>query len=334
MVGRNPGWVTSQGEVLADLFARDGWTTRETSTHLSRPVRLLDTVWCLFRWRRSIDVVVLSVFSGPAFVMADLSSLVARRLGLPVIIVLRGGNLPKFRTRFPTWVHRVLDRAALVVAPSPYLVPVSDVEPRRVTVIQNVVDTSVLRARVRSGVAPRLLWMRTFHAVYNPCLALLAFERVLRDHPDTTLTMAGQDKGLLEAVQARVAEHGWNALVKFPGFLSAEEKRAAFNSHDIYVHTNNIDNAPVSVLEAAAAGLPIVATRAGGIPFLLDHEETALLVPDGDADAMASAIKRLLDDPELAQRLSTNGRALAERSSWPAVRAQWVSAFDRVLGHA
>ncbi len=96
MIGRNPGRVTTQGEVLADLFASEGWTVLETSTQPRRPLRLMDTISCLLRWRRSIDLVVLSVFSGPAFVMADVASALARALRLPMVMVLHGGNLPDF----------------------------------------------------------------------------------------------------------------------------------------------------------------------------------------------------------------------------------------------
>src|SRR4051812_16295757 len=111
MTGRKPGRVTTQGEVLADLFAAEGWVVRETSSRPNRVLRLVDTVSCLLRWRKSIDIIVLSVFSGPAFFMADITSLLTRALRLPTIFVLHGGNLPAFETRHPAWVRRVLRRS-------------------------------------------------------------------------------------------------------------------------------------------------------------------------------------------------------------------------------
>lgn len=332
MLGRHPGWVTTQGEILVDRFAADGWEVRETSRQIGRAVRLVDTVACLVRWRRHIDVTVISVFSGMGFVMADLASLVARLLGLPVVLVLRGGNLPDFALAHPSWCRRVLRRAAVVVAPSPYLVPLADAVRDRVVVVPNVVDVEAFGAVTRTEGAARLLWMRTFHPIYNPVLAVEAFERVVVDHPEATLTMAGQDKGLLGEVRERVAGRPWAAAVAFPGFLGPPEKVAAFASHDVYLHTNHVDNTPVSVLEAAAAGVPVVATDVGGIADLLVHEETALIVPDGDADAFTAAVVRILEDPDLAGRLAANGRRLAAACGWSTVSAQWSAVFDRALG--
>lgn len=324
MLGRNDGWVTTQGEILADLFGSEGWTVRETSSIPSRPLRLVDTVSCLLRWRRSIDVVVLSVFSGPAFVMADLSSLLARWLRLPIVMVLHGGNLPEHARSRPRWTRRVLARAHAIIAPSAFLADVRVVGDQPVTVIPNVVDLSGIDFHPRSRLRPRVLWMRTFHPVYNPSMAVRAVAQLQQRAPDAILTMAGQEKGLTDATRTEADTLCPDGSVRFTGFLDRDGKRLAFNDHDIFVNTNRVDNTPVSVIEAAAAGLPIVATAVGGIPDLLTHEQTALLVPDDDDAAMADALERLLNDPELAARLSVQGRQLAEQSAWPAVRDRWI----------
>jgi glycosyltransferase involved in cell wall biosynthesis len=83
-------------------------------------------------------------------------------------------------------------------------------------------------------------------------------------------------------------------------------------------------------LEAGAFGLPVVATAVGGLPYLLCDGENGLLVPAGNAPAMADAVRRLLDQPELAAALSANGRRLAESCGWAIVRGQWAALFDEV----
>jgi glycosyltransferase involved in cell wall biosynthesis len=69
----------------------------------------------------------------------------------------------------------------------------------------------------------------------------------------------------------------------------------------------------------------------GGIPNLLEHEKTGLLVGNEDIVGMATAVQRLLHEPDLAARLSANGRRLAEANSWPAVKQQWVSLFAQIV---
>jgi len=78
-------------------------------------------------------------------------------------------------------------------------------------------------------------------------------------------------------------------------------------------------------------GLPVVATAVGGVPDLLAHDQSALLVPDNDDMAMAAAVLRLVNDPELSGRLSMNGRRIAERSSWENVRGEWERLFAALM---
>ncbi len=80
---------------------------------------------------------------------------------------------------------------------------------------------------------------------------------------------------------------------------------------------------PVSVLEAMGCGLCVVSTNVGGIPYLLEHEKDALLVPPGQADKMAAAVRRILTEPGFAEKLSRNARRKAEQFAWDAVLPKW-----------
>jgi L-malate glycosyltransferase len=327
MLGQNPGWVTSQGEILAQLFSEAGYTVRLTSRIPERLPRLADTLRTLFGWRREVDVLIHMVFSGTSFAVTDAASLLGRRLGLPQLFVLHGGNLPRFAARYPGWTARVLGRAERLAAPSGYLAHAMQSRGHTVRVIPNVLALAQYPYRPRAALRPRLLWMRTFHPVYHPELAVETLARVAASHPEARLTMAGQDKGQLAATRALAAAHGLQERVRFAGFLDLAGKQREFAQHDIFLNTNRVDNMPVSVLEAAAFGLPVVATAVGGIPFLLTHAETGLLVAPEDAAAMATAVTRLLHDPELAARLGRNGRLLAESCAWERVKSQWEALF-------
>ena len=335
MLGVNPGWVTSQGELLAELLVEAGYPARLTSHKPARLARLVDILGSLVAWRSEIDLVVHQVFSGPAFVITDAASALCRRLGLRQVFALHGGALPEFAAKHGGWVRRVLRRADAIVTPSTYLAEVFAVYPElapRMITIPNILEIENYPYRHRPVARPRLLWMRTFHDVYHPEMAVEVLAELRRSHMDATLTMAGQEKGLHAAVQELARRRGLAGAVRFPGFLGPDDKVREFGAHDIYLNTNRVDNMPVSVLEAAAFGLPVVATAVGGVPHLLRDGETGLLVPDGDVAAMTAAIRRLLDEPGLAGTLSANGRRLAESCAWEPVMAQWEELFRRVCG--
>jgi L-malate glycosyltransferase len=331
MVGRHPGYVTTQVQILSDLFRESGYPVIGASSKLNRYLRMADIVGTLLKNRKKIDILVMDVFGGPSFVVEDVASLIAKASGIPIIMVLRGGAMPEFMARFPKWTARVLKRAQKWVAPSSFLKEKLQRYGYEAVIIPNVLDLNHYSFHARRELRPRLIWMRAFHPVWNPLMAVRVLKRVQAKVPGAQLVMAGQDKGLEAEVQKYAEENGVNGGVKFVGFLDRAGKKREFQEADIYINTNHIDNMPVTVLEAGAFGLPVVSTNVGGIPDLLKEGETALLVKDNDDEAMAQAILKLLEHPDLAQRLSVNGRKLAENSSWDQVRPQWHKLFERVI---
>jgi len=332
MVGRHPGYVTTQGEVLAGLLSSAGYDVCAVSSSANRYLRLADIAITLLRRGRRTDLILLQTFGGPSFVVEDVASALGRLFGCKVVLHLHGGALPEFFARFPRWTRRVLDRAHAMVAPSPFLAEAVVPYGHRARVIHNVIELGDYPFTLRRRVRPRLFWMRTFHPLYNPIMALRVLERVKRVHPDASLTMGGQDKGLMAEVRSEAERMGLGDSLRLCGFLDQDGKRREGGPEgaDIYINTNHVDNTPVAVIEAAALGLPVVATRVGGVEHLLRDGETGLLVDDDDDAAMAAAVLRLIDEPGLAERLSANGRALAEGSAWDQVHADWQRLFGEL----
>ncbi|MGD9629033.1 MAG: glycosyltransferase family 4 protein [Pyrinomonadaceae bacterium] len=273
---------------------------------------------------------IIEAYSGPAFILADAATFLAKIFNIPSILVLHGGNLPEFTERYPGWVRRVLGRARILVAPSNFLAEKLSVFGIRSRIIPNVIDLSKYEYRTRVEVSPKLLWMRAFHEIYNPRMAIEVFDSLRKKYPDASLVMAGVDKGLEAEIKKMAADLGLSEAIRFPGFLDHQAKIREFSHADIFLNTNHIDNMPVAVLEACAMGLPVVVTSVGGIPYLLQNGRTGLLVPDDDVEAMVGAIASLLENSDLARDLSVNGRELADRSSWENVRPQWEELFDEI----
>jgi glycosyltransferase involved in cell wall biosynthesis len=329
--GGRRGQPAGQDEALAALFASTGVAIRSASTLRNPLARTVHQAWSALRWSRLVDVIFITVFSGRSFAYADLTSWISRACGLPVVLVLHGGRLSDFARAHPRWVDRVLARADLLVAPSPFLARAFEQRGNRVCRIPNVISLEDYPHRCRQAARPRLLWMRTFHDDYDPLLAIEVLAIVRLSHPEVTLTMAGADHGLRATTEARVRELDLIDAVTFVGFLDADGKRQAFEDHDLFLSTNKVDNMPVSILEATAAGLVPISTDAGGIPDLLTDGRDSRLVPVGAAAEMASAICDLVDHPDTFESLGRGARALAERSSWPEVHERWLDALNGLL---
>src|ERR1043166_5556254 len=137
----------------------------------------------------------------------------------------------------------------------------------------------------------------------------------------------GDRRAALEALVAARRIEG----VKFVGPVSHQRMGEWFDKADILVNSSRIDNMPHCLIEAFAAGMPIVTTPSGGIPYIVQHERNGLHVPCEDPAAMAKAILRLLEDPTLARALVEAGRAECEAHySWTAVRHQWAGLYQRL----
>ena len=320
--------MKTQGEVLFSLFSDAGYEVTKVSCLLNRYLRLLDIVACIVRNRSKFDILVIEVYGGPSFVVEHIASSLGRLLGIRIIMWLHGGALPEFMDRFPRWTKRVLRKAEFLVTPSQYLARAISKHGFKARIIPNCIDLSNYRFRQRKEVKPRLFWMRSFHPIWNPFMAIRVLARLKEFEPGASLVMAGQDKGLQLASRRLAQELGLAESVRFPGFLNDGMKVTEGNAADIFINTNHVDNMPVAVVEACAMGLPVVTTAAGGIADLFRDGETALLVPVDDDEAMVKAIKRLINEPDLTQHISTRGRQLAEQSSWAVVRPQWERLFS------
>jgi glycosyltransferase involved in cell wall biosynthesis len=331
MVGINPGHVTTQGEIISALFKQLGYPVTRASFHLNRYARLIDIAVTIIKKRREIDILIVHTFGGPSFVIEDAASRLGRLFGHRVIMFLHGGAFPQFMAEFPRWTRRVLGRAHVIVAPSDYLARAIELYGFQARIIPNIINISAYPYRSRGQLRPRLLWMRSFHDVWNPLMAVRVLAQIREKRPDATLVMAGQDKGLQAEARKLADEMGVGGAVRFPGYLNPADKIEEFSRADIFINTNRIDNMPVALIEACAAGLPVVTTNVGGIPYLFADGETALFVRDDDDQQMAEAIHTLLENPALAAKLSVEGRILAERSSWDQIRPKWEEMFREAL---
>jgi len=117
----------------------------------------------------------------------------------------------------------------------------------------------------------------------------------------------------------------------FTGFLAGDELGAAYASADVFAFPSDSETLGFAALEAMAAGVPVVAARAGGIPHIIDHGRTGLLVEPGSGAALAEGLRLVLRDAALRARLAEEGRLEAERWSWTAATRTLVGYYREAM---
>lgn len=323
------GRYRSAIEDIADRLEARGWHVTRASHKPARIARLLDLVKTTWRSRRDVDLALVDVFSGPGFLLAQATCAALRACRIPYVLTLRGGGLPAYAGRHPRRVGALLRSARAITVPSPYLGDTMQQFGAPLTLVRNALELQRYEFRARERLAPRIVWLRAFHALYNPSLAPRILAHLLHRFPNAQLTMVGPDKGdgSRQDTERVATALGVRHHVQFVDGLPKSEVPAALQAADILLNTTTVDNTPVSLLEGMACGLCVVTTSVGGIPYLFEDGRDARFFPSGDDEAGARTIAGLLDDPTLARRISAGGRATAELHDWDVVMPEW----DRVL---
>jgi glycosyltransferase involved in cell wall biosynthesis len=176
---------------------------------------------------------------------------------------------------------------------------------------------------------PHLVCTRGFSPYYSVDIVVRAFAEVKKEFPTARLDLVGG--GPLESqIRALVAELQLKD-VYFTGIASRQEIGKYYDHADIFINASWLDNMPVSVIEAFAAGTPVVTTSPESMPYLVDNGRTGLLSPVGNEKALASNVVRVLRDPRLAAKLAQEAHRESKKYTWEAVRDQWLETYRSMV---
>jgi glycosyltransferase involved in cell wall biosynthesis len=224
------------------------------------------------------------------------------------------------RTAIPT--IRLVDS---VIVPSEYLVRVFASFGLKATAIYNLIDTSRFRFRERSRLRPVFLSNRNLESHYGVDRVLRAFAIIQEKIPEASLIIAGDGsqsgalKGLAKDLRLR--------NTTFIGQVDPGAIAEVYDAADIFLNGSEIDNQPLSILEAFSCGLPIVTTDAGGIPDIVQDGTTGMVVERGDYAEMAARAITLLNNPSSVKQMVQQGRLECSKYSWEAVRVAWMKGY-------
>jgi glycosyltransferase involved in cell wall biosynthesis len=298
--------------------------------------RLLPYLLALWRAAGRCDVVHVMANSGWSWhLFAAPAIWVARWRGAPVVVNYRGGEAAQFLARSGALVAWSLRRCSSLVVPSGFLQEVFGRAGLTAQTVPNIIDTRRFAPGQRltaldTATHGHVLVARNLEPIYDNGTALRAFAIVHAQHPQTHLTVAGSGPEET-ALRELAAQLGLQSAVSFSGRLDRDQMAELLRCASVALNPSRVDNMPNSILEALASGLPVVSTNVGGVPFIVQHDVTALLVSPQDPAAMAQALLRLLGDPDLARRLADNGLREVQRYTWERVAPLWAAVYRNAM---
>ena len=254
--------------------------------------------------------------------------LIARMYGKHPILHYHSGEAEDHLEHWPLTTVPIMRLAEAIVVPSNFLVGVFARFGLEAHVISNIVELARFRFRDRNPLRPVFLSSRLLEPLYNVGCILRAFASIQRRHPQASLTIAAD--GSLRSHLEQLASDLGLLHTEFIGRVPFEAMPDLYDAADIYLNGNDIDNTPVSILESFASGLLVVTTEAGGIPYILEHEKTGLMVQCGDHEALAASAIRLLEDPALTAKLACNARESVTSFTQAAVCKEWLSLYRKI----
>jgi glycosyltransferase involved in cell wall biosynthesis len=296
-----------------------------------------DAVRAIRKYVKTYDIDIIHTHGYKADVYGYFA---ARRLGTPLLATCHAwAGRTTLLGLYGLLDHTVLRRFHRIVAVSDAVAASLrgfGIPHDRIATISNGVDVSAFRnarptlveaipkgKRMIVGTVARLVPLKGIEYL------LRAAREVLADFPNTLFVLAG-DGPSRKQLEELARELGIASKVRFVG--ERRDMRGVYASMDIFVLPSLNEGMPMAILEAFAAGKPVIATSVGGVPKVVLHEQTGLLVQPVDTFGLRNAIVRLLTDSDLRSQLGAKGQALVERHfSVEAMALEYRGLYERLV---
>ena len=184
---------------------------------------------------------------------------------------------------------------------------------------------SGLLYRERTEVKPRFICTRAHEPLYNIPFILGAYQKVLTELPEASLTLVG-DGSLHEALMTMVQEMGVKK-VTFTGRVDNSEIYHHLDQADVFLSAPMVDNMPVSILEAMNAGLLVISSNVGGVPYMVEDGKTGYLFPNDDSDTLAELMIKAVRQPSESMNIIRNAHEAVGAYRWENIKEKLYRAY-------
>lgn len=318
------GGISGQVDILQKMLQTDGHTAEVFSTKAPLLRRML-LPFKLKSTGKDFDVFHIHCCSNWGFLPAVVGVSVGRRLGKRIVLTYHGGGGEKFFDRHPKLVRHFLTRTDANIVLSGFLAQVFEKHGLPFVTIPNILELDDSRFRQREMLQPNYICTRAHEPLYNiPCI-LRAFRKVQSIRPEATLTLVGG--GSEHENLVRMAEELGLQNVTFTGRVANEDIYTYLDRADIMLSAPTVDNMPVSVLEAMNAGLLVISSKVGGVPYMVKNNSTGLLFDSDDSDALAGKMLWAVDNQTVARAIALQGHKAVSRYRWENIKEQLYETY-------
>lgn len=318
------GGISGQVDILQKMLQTDGHTAEVFSTKASF-LRRMQLPFKLKSTGKDFDVFHIHCCSNWGFLPAVIGVSVGRRLGKRIVLTYHGGGGEKFFDRHPKLVRHFLTRTDANIVLSGFLAQVFEKHGLPFVTIPNILELDDSRFRQRERLQPNYVCTRAHEPLYNiPCI-LRAFHKVQSIRPEATLTLVGG--GSEHENLVRMAEELGLQNVTFTGRVANEDIYTYLDRADIMLSAPTVDNMPVSVLEAMNAGLLVISSKVGGVPYMVKNNNTGLLFDSDDSDALAGKMLWAVDNQTVARTIALQGHKAVSRYRWENIKEQLYETY-------
>ena len=318
------GGISGQVDILQKMLASDGHTAEVFSTKAP----FLQRLGLPFKLRskgKDFDVFHIHCCSHWGFLPAVVGVSVGKRLGKRIVLTYHGGGGEKFFDQHPKLVRHYLTRTDANIVLSGFLAQVFEKHGLPFVTIPNILELDDSRFRLRERVQPNYICTRAHEPLYNlPCI-LRAFRKVQSIRPEATLTLVGSGSEHENLVQ--MAEELGLQNVTFTGRVANEDIYTYLDRADIMLSAPTMDNMPVSLLEAMNAGLLVISSKVGGVPYMVKNNSTGLLFDSDDSDALAGKMLWAVDNQTVARAIALQGHKAVSRYRWENIKEQLYETY-------
>lgn len=319
------GGISGQVEFLDKYLKQEGIETSIFSTKGS-PFYRLKAFFELKKVSKEYDIIHAHGCSGTGMIPIVFSVVAGRRNKKRVVATYHGGGADAFFERHSRFVKKYLTKTDANIVLSGFLAKVFDKYQIPYTIIPNIVELDGNAFRERETIKPKYVSIRTLSPLYNIECIIKAFEIVKAKFSDAKLTIVG-DGPSRQSLEQMVADNNIKG-VTFTGRVPNSDIYRYLDGSDVMLSSPRIDNMPVSVLEGMNAGLLVISSNVGGIPYMIEDGVNGLLFPSNNHDGLAEKMIMAVKNQEKSKDMIREAFQGLGKYSWESVKQKLLRVYN------